>query len=116
MPSAFRTPALAYLCTSSATNVGSDKDSDKCQRAVVAAYAKCAGLEIVDEHYDAMASGADLLDARTVSTNLLSHTEMARLRVEAASRFARDLMVYEAGHARSTSTLFIPSPSCDGLR
>ena len=102
MPSAPRTPALAYLRTSSATNVGSDKDSETRQRAAVAAYAKRAGLEIVGEHYDAAVSGADPLDARTGFTNLLAHAEVAGIHVilvEAASRFARDLMVQEAGHA-----------------
>ena len=32
--------AIAYLRTSSSTNVGSDKDSDKRQRAAIAAFAK----------------------------------------------------------------------------
>ncbi len=102
MPLASRTPALAYLRTSSATNVGSDKDSEKRQRAAIAAYADRAGLEIAGEHYDAAVSGADPLDARTGFTNLLAHAEVAGIRVilvEAASRFARDLMVQEAGHA-----------------
>ena len=35
-----RTPAVAYLRTSSATNVGEDKDSDKRQRTAIAAFAK----------------------------------------------------------------------------
>ena len=42
------------------------------------------------------------MDARTGFTNLLAHAEVADIRVilvEAASRFARDLMVQEAGHA-----------------
>ncbi len=102
MPPAPRTPALAYLRTSSATNVGADKDSEKRQRMAIAAYAKRAGLEIVGEHYDAAVSGADPVGARTGFTNLLAHTEVGSVRiilVEAASRFARDLMVQEAGHA-----------------
>ena len=40
--------AVAYLRTSSAANVGPDKDSDKRQRAAIAAYAKAAGVEIVE--------------------------------------------------------------------
>lgn len=102
MPPAFRTPALAYLRTSSATNVGADKDSEQRQRAAVVAYARRAGLEIVGEHYDAAVSGADPLDARTGFTNLLAHAEVAGVHVilvEAASRFARDFMVQETGHA-----------------
>lgn len=102
MPRAPRTPALAYLRTSSATNVGVGKDSEKRQRAAIAAYARRTGLEILGEHYDAAVSGADPLDARTGFTNLLAHAELDSVRVilvEAASRFARDLMVQEAGHA-----------------
>ena len=51
--------AVAYLRTSSRTNVGADKDSDKRQRAAIEAYAKAAGYEIVEEFYDAAVSGAD---------------------------------------------------------
>ena len=51
--------AVAYLRTSSAANVGADKDSDKRQRAAIAAYAKAAGVEIVEEYYDEAVSGAD---------------------------------------------------------
>src|SRR6516162_963576 len=41
--------AVAYIRTSSAANVGIDKDSDKRQRDAITAYAKRAGLEIVGE-------------------------------------------------------------------
>ena len=57
-------PAVAYLRTSSAANVGPDKDSDKHQRAAIGAYAKRAGFTIVDEHYDKAVSGADHIDER----------------------------------------------------
>ena len=58
------TKAAAYLRTSSATNTGPDKDSDKRQRAAIEAYAKAAGYEIVEEFYDAAVSGADPVGAR----------------------------------------------------
>jgi len=45
-------PAVAYLRTSSAANVGADKDSDKRQRAAIEAYAKRAGCTLVAEYYD----------------------------------------------------------------
>ena len=48
-----RVEAVAYLRTSSATNVGADKDSDKRQRAALVAFAKHAGFEIVAEFYAA---------------------------------------------------------------
>jgi hypothetical protein len=44
-----RIDAIAYLRTSSAANVGSDKDSDKRQRAAIASFAKRSGLELVGE-------------------------------------------------------------------
>ena len=47
-----RQPAVAYLRTSSAANVGADKDSDKRQRAAIEAFAKRAGFTIVGEYYD----------------------------------------------------------------
>ena len=47
-----KTAAVAYLRTSSAANVGRDKDSDKRQRAAITAFAKSAGYEIVAEFYD----------------------------------------------------------------
>jgi len=57
-------PAVAYLRTSSAANVGADKDSDKRQRAAIEAYAKRAGFTLVAEYYDKAVSGADRIDDR----------------------------------------------------
>src|SRR5215472_8201245 len=54
-----RIDAIAYRRTSSAANVGSDKDSDKRQRAAIASFAKAHGYRIVDEFYDSAVSGAD---------------------------------------------------------
>jgi hypothetical protein len=56
-----RTAALAYLRTSSSTNVGADKDSDKRQRMAIEAFAKRAGYEVVGEYYDQAISGAEPL-------------------------------------------------------
>ena len=58
------TPAVAYLRTSSATNVGADKDSDKRQRGAIHSFAKRAGFEIVGEFYDEAVSGADPIEGR----------------------------------------------------
>ena len=55
--------AVAYLRTSSRTNVGVDKDSDKRQLAAIEGYAKAAGYQIVDTFYDAAVSGADPVGA-----------------------------------------------------
>jgi DNA invertase Pin-like site-specific DNA recombinase len=92
--------AFAYYRTSSAANVGADKDSEKRQRAAVEAYAKAAGYEIVETFYDAAVSGADPLEAREGFVALLSRIAGNGARtilVETANRFARDLIVQETG-------------------
>ena len=63
-PTKARVAAIAYLRTSSATNVGADKDSDKRQRQAIEAYAKHAGHELVGEFYDKAVSGADPIETR----------------------------------------------------
>lgn len=97
-----RTQAVAYLRTSSATNVGADKDSDKRQRLAIAAYAKAAKIEIAtnDWFYDAAVSGADPIETRPGFNRLLDRIEGNGVRVviiEDATRFARDLMTQELG-------------------
>jgi hypothetical protein len=59
-----RIPAIAYLRTSSAANVGADRDSDTRQRAAIEGFAKRAGFELVGEFYDAAASGKDPIEGR----------------------------------------------------
>jgi DNA invertase Pin-like site-specific DNA recombinase len=96
------TPAMAYLRTSSAANVGADKDSDKRQRVAIEAFARLSGFEIVAEFYDQAVSGADAIDGRPGFVAMLKHVEASGARtiiVETANRFARDLMVQEVGHA-----------------
>jgi DNA invertase Pin-like site-specific DNA recombinase len=95
--------AVGYIRTSSATNVGPDKDSDKRQRVAVERYAKRAGLEIVDWFYDPAVSGADPIETRPGFSALLARIANNGVRtiiVETASRFARDLMVQEVGFAK----------------
>lgn len=92
-------PAIAYLRTSSATNVGGD--SSHRQRDAIAAYAKAAGVEVVREFFDAAVSGADPIDQRPGFTELLAwanETGVRKIVVENASRFARDLIVQETGY------------------
>src|SRR5262245_31284831 len=94
-------PAVAYLRTSSAANVGADKDSDKRQRAAIEAFAKRAGFTLVDEYYDKAVSGADRIDERPGFSEMLQRLASNGAKtiiVESPDRFARDLAVQLAGH------------------
>jgi DNA invertase Pin-like site-specific DNA recombinase len=95
--------AFAYLRTSSATNVGSDKDSDRRQRDAIAAFARRTGYELAGEFYDAAVSGADAIEARdgfAAMLKAIAGNGVRTIIVETASRFARDLMVQEVGFAK----------------
>lgn len=94
-----RVKAIAYLRTSSATNVMGDSSTR--QREAVTSYAALANLDIVAEYYDAAVSGGDPLDARPGFTGLLDFARTNGIKtiiVENASRFARDLIVQETAH------------------
>jgi DNA invertase Pin-like site-specific DNA recombinase len=100
MASKEKTKAVAYLRTSSAANVGADKDSDKRQRAAIEGFAKRAGFALVEEYNDAAVSGADPIETRPGFAALLDRIESNGVRtviVEDASRFARELMTQELG-------------------
>src|SRR5262249_1120980 len=93
--------AVAYLRTSSSTNVGPDKDSDKRQRAAIAAFAKANGYVIVGEFYDQAVSGADPIAERPGFKAMLDRIAGNGVRciiVESPDRFARDLTVQLTGH------------------
>lgn len=111
-------PAFAYLRTSSAQNVGPDRDSDKRQRAAVKAYADANGYEIVGEYYDAAVSGTDLIDARPGMMELLDavlSNGTQTILVESPDRFARDAVVQELGHRmlKERSVDLIPTTAPD---
>jgi DNA invertase Pin-like site-specific DNA recombinase len=92
--------AVGYLRTSSASNVGQDKDSERRQRVAVERYARAAGYRIVDWFYDAAVSGADPIESRPGFARLLDRIEsngVGVVLVEDASRFARDLVAQELG-------------------
>jgi hypothetical protein len=87
------TKAVAYLRTSSKTNVGPDKDCDKRQLATITAYAKANGFEVVDTFYDAAVSGADPVTDRAGFAEMLERLMSNGARtiiVESPDRFARD--------------------------
>jgi DNA invertase Pin-like site-specific DNA recombinase len=110
--------AIAYLRTSSAANVGSDKDSDKRQRAAIASFAKAHGYRIVDEFYDAAVSGADPVTERPGFKDMLDRIAGNGVRVilvESPDRFARDLAVQLTGHdyLRSLGVELVPTSAPD---
>src|SRR5688572_17562079 len=92
---------VAYLRTSSAANVGADKDSEKRQRSAIEAFARSAGYEIVDSYYDEAVSGADPVTSRSGFAAMMERIAANGVRtiiVETANRFARDLIVQETGY------------------
>jgi DNA invertase Pin-like site-specific DNA recombinase len=93
--------ACAYYRTSSATNVGNDKDSLKRQQDAVRAYAASEGVEVVREYYDAAVSGTDPVESREGFSEMLAYmlgNGARTVLVENASRFARDHIVQGLGH------------------
>lgn len=111
------TKAVAYHRTSSAANVGQDKDSERRQRQAVEDFARQAGYEIVESYYDAAVSGADPITARPGFSSMLERLLSNGVRtilVETASRFARDLVVQETGYemlrARGIDLIAVDSP------
>ena len=93
--------ACAYFRTSSATNVGVDKDSLKRQQEAVRTFAGRNEIQIVHEYYDAAVSGADPVDTRAGFCEMVGYmlgNGARTILVETANRFARDLIVQETGH------------------
>ena len=94
--------AVAYCRTSSASNVGPDRDSERRQLDAIHAYAKASGIEIVGAYYDAAVSGTDQIHTRPGFSSMLEMIEGSGIHtiiVETSSRFARDLLVQEVGYA-----------------
>lgn len=99
-PGKARVQVFAYLRTSSAANVGTDKDSEARQRRAIELYAKRSSFELAGEFYDAAVSGSDPIQGRPGFAALLDRIEENGVRtviVEDASRFARQLMTQELG-------------------
>jgi DNA invertase Pin-like site-specific DNA recombinase len=110
--------AIAYLRTSSASKVGLDKDSDRRQRAAVAAYAAANKIKIVAEFYDAAVSGSDPISERPgfrAMLDRLAGNGVRTILVESPERFARDLTVQLTGHdfLRKQGIALIPTMAPD---
>src|SRR5215468_5315512 len=94
-------PAFGYLRTSSAANVGEQKDSERRQRAAVEAFARSTGYQVVGWYRDPAVSGTDPVTARPGFSAMLEELVADGVRtiiVESPDRFARDLAVQLAGH------------------
>lgn len=92
--------AVGYVRTSSATNVGGGKDSERRQRIAIERFARSAGFQVVDWFHDPAVSGADPIESRPGFAALLNRIDGNGVKVvlvEDASRFARDLMAQELG-------------------
>ena len=110
--------AVAYLRTSSAANVGVDKDSDKRQLAAISAFAMTNGYEVLESYYDAAVSGADPVTERPGFMEMLRRVVSNGAKtiiVESPDRFARDLAVQLAGHdmLKSQGIALIPATAPD---
>ena len=100
-----RPSAVAYFRTSSATNVGDDKDSIRRQQEAVRSYAKRHAIEIVEEFYDAAVSGADAIDERPGFSILLGRvrqvlgaiSQFEKAQLVAKLKVARDRKSEQAG-------------------
>ena len=68
--------AVSYLRTSSAANIGADKDSDRRQREAIQGFARRAGIEVVDEFYDPAVSGGDPVESRPGFIAMLKRMEV----------------------------------------
>jgi|SRR5947209_10319377 len=113
-----RVEAIGYMRTSSAANVGRDKDSEKRQRAAIEGYAKAAGYTVVEWFYDAAVKGADAVTARPGFSAMLDRIAGNGVRsiiVESPDRFARDLAVQLAGHdyLKGLGVALIPASAPD---
>ena len=95
-------PAVAYFRTSSAANVGEEKDSLSRQRAVIERFAVRDGFRVVGDFYDSAVSGTEAIEDRPGFAALLDRIETNGVRtviVEDVSRFAREMKAHVLGIA-----------------
>jgi DNA invertase Pin-like site-specific DNA recombinase len=92
--------AIMYTRTSSASNIGDDKDSKPRQEERIHAYAKAKGLMIKKSFDDPAVSGTDPLVCRPGFAQAVQFCQAQHIKtilVESGDRFARDLVVQETG-------------------
>lgn len=101
MDSKYQRKAVAYLRTSSATNVGPEKDSDKRQREAIMVYAQANKIEVVKEFYDAGVSGTIPIEDRPAFSEMIQfmkRTGIGLILMENIGRFARDHRIQLNGY------------------
>ncbi|MBT4940417.1 MAG: recombinase family protein [Rhodospirillaceae bacterium] len=94
------TKVVAYYRTSSVSNTGDGKDSEKRQKSACFKYAELNNMALVAEFYDAAVSGKDAIHDRDGFVELLEFCRLNDVQiilVESASRFSRDLLCQEHG-------------------
>ena len=110
--------AYGYMRTSSATNVGADKDSDKRQRRAIEGYARANGYALAGWYYDKAVRGTDAVTERPGFSAMLTAIAGDGVRailIESPDRFARDLTVQLAGHdhLKGLGVVLIPTTAPD---
>ena len=91
---------VVYLCTSSAANVGENKDSEPRQLDKCRSYSDRHALKIMEEFRDPAVSGTDPIINRKGFASMMCYCvkhDVRTVLVESGDRFARDLMVQETG-------------------
>ena len=92
--------ALAYIRTSSLSNVGPDKDSHKRQLVAINDFAGVAGYDIAETFSDEGVAGSENIWDRSGFNSLVDYSLKNRVDVvivESASRFSRDLITQLVG-------------------
>lgn len=95
-----QTRCVLYLRTSSAANVGDDKDSEPRQIEKCTAWTRRKGWKVEAEFRDPAVSGTDALVLRAGFTDCVQYClkhGVEYIIVESGDRFARNLVVQETG-------------------
>jgi hypothetical protein len=97
-----RAATTAYVpAILSTLSLGTDKDSEKRQRAAIEGFADANAMTVVGWYYDKAVRGSDPATARPGFADMLAAIAADSVRtsiVETPDRFARDLAVQLAGH------------------
>jgi len=92
------TKCVAYLRTSTKTNIGENKDSDKRQLRTIKNFCKSQKFNLIETFYDKNISGTKPLNERPELLNAVEYcveNNIEIIVVEHSDRFARDLIIQE---------------------